>query len=183
MNRPDTTFRDLLVQQRITNRLLTAIIGASKQQLIARLDGLGATNEEIAEVVGTTPATVVTSLARARKAAAAADRERVHTADGPGDGPAVAQVPHRPRKRHAARARPVEAGPAADAGGTGGQDSARPEPPVEGTVAQLGGGGPEGTSEAGTAQAGAGVEASDDPGRTWHLDPETGEPVDGGEGT
>ena len=64
-------FEDLLVQMKITNKLLAAQLRFQMKQsdLIALLATTGATVREIAEIVHTTPATVNTSLARLRKQA------------------------------------------------------------------------------------------------------------------
>ena len=66
-------FEDLLVQMKITNKLLAAQLRfqMKQQDLIALLVNTGATIKEIAEIVNTTPATVTTSLVRARKSQAA----------------------------------------------------------------------------------------------------------------
>ncbi len=63
------TLDDLLIQMRITNRLLAAQLKSSMQQnqLIALLASTGATNSEIAAVIDTTPATVATTLQRIKK--------------------------------------------------------------------------------------------------------------------
>jgi DNA-binding MarR family transcriptional regulator len=62
-------FEDLLVQLKITNKLLAAQLRfqMKQQDLIALLANTGASIKEIAETVNTTPATVTTTLARARK--------------------------------------------------------------------------------------------------------------------
>jgi DNA-binding MarR family transcriptional regulator len=59
-------FEDLLVQMKITNRLLAAQLRSQMKQndLIALLATTGASVREIADVVNTTPATVTTTLAR-----------------------------------------------------------------------------------------------------------------------
>lgn len=63
-------FPELHVQLRITNRLLTAQLRSSMKQvdLIRLLASTGASNAEIADVLGTTGATVKTTLQRLRKA-------------------------------------------------------------------------------------------------------------------
>ena len=70
MTRDDTIgFAELHVQQRITNRLLAAQLRNTMKQvdLIKLLASTGGTNSEIADVVGTTPGTVKTTLQRLRK--------------------------------------------------------------------------------------------------------------------
>jgi DNA-binding CsgD family transcriptional regulator len=76
MRRDDTIgFAELHVQQRITNRLLAAQLRATMKQveLIKLLASTGATNVEIADVVGTTAGTVKTTLQRLRKSDKAVD--------------------------------------------------------------------------------------------------------------
>lgn len=65
----DIGFADLHTQLRITNRLLIAQLRSSMKQveLIKLLASTGASNAEIADVLGTTAATVKTTLQRARK--------------------------------------------------------------------------------------------------------------------
>lgn len=60
---------DLLLQMKITNRLLAAQLRTSmtQQDLVALLSTTDATAKEIAEIVNTTPATVKTALVRLRK--------------------------------------------------------------------------------------------------------------------
>lgn len=60
---------DLLVQAKITNRLLAAGLRAQmkQQELVSLLATTDATAREIAEILDTTPATVTTTLARLRK--------------------------------------------------------------------------------------------------------------------
>lgn len=62
-------FGELHVQQRITNRLLAAQLRNTMKQvdLIKLLASTGATNSEVADVVGTTPGTVRTTLQRLKK--------------------------------------------------------------------------------------------------------------------
>jgi DNA-binding MarR family transcriptional regulator len=62
-------FHDLLVQMKITNKLLAAQLKFQMKQneLIALLGTTGATTKEIAEIVNTTPATVTTALVRLKK--------------------------------------------------------------------------------------------------------------------
>jgi DNA-binding MarR family transcriptional regulator len=73
-------FAELHVQQRITNRLLAAQLRNTMKQvdLIKLLASTGATNTEVADVVGTTPGTVKTTLQRLKKS------EKV--VELPGDG-------------------------------------------------------------------------------------------------
>ena len=61
-------FEDLLIQMKITNRLLTAQLkGRMKQnELIALLATTGATAKEIGEVLDTSAAVVQTTLSRLR---------------------------------------------------------------------------------------------------------------------
>jgi len=71
MKREDAVgFAELHVQQRITNRLLAAQLRNTMKQvdLIKLLASTGATNAEVADVVGTTPGTVKTTLQRLKKA-------------------------------------------------------------------------------------------------------------------
>jgi len=69
---PDVTLADLLVQQKIGNRLLAAQLRTTMRQkdLIVLLGATGASHAEIALIVGTTAATVQNTLARTRKAGA-----------------------------------------------------------------------------------------------------------------
>jgi DNA-binding CsgD family transcriptional regulator len=62
-------FPELHVQLRITNRLLAAQLRSSLKQIdvIKLLASTGASNAEIADVMGTTPGTVKTTLQRLRK--------------------------------------------------------------------------------------------------------------------
>lgn len=62
-------FADLLVQIKITNRLLAAQLkGTMKQnELIQLLAPLGASNKDIADILGTTAATVANAVQRQRK--------------------------------------------------------------------------------------------------------------------
>lgn len=59
---------DLLLQMKITNRLLAAQLRVSmtQQQLIALLATTDARAKEIAEIVGTTPGTVKNALVRVK---------------------------------------------------------------------------------------------------------------------
>lgn len=69
-NREDVE-RSKLVQHKITNRLLAAQLWSEMTQaeLILLLESTGATNQEIAEVLGTTAPTVSNVFVRARKKA------------------------------------------------------------------------------------------------------------------
>lgn len=60
---------DLLVQAKITNRLLAAQLRGqmNQQDLISLLYSTDATNKEIAEILDTTAGTVKTAVARLRK--------------------------------------------------------------------------------------------------------------------
>lgn len=62
-------FSELLTQMKITNRLLAAQLKSTMRQneLIALLASTGATQQEIAEVLDTTAATVNTTLQRLKK--------------------------------------------------------------------------------------------------------------------
>lgn len=62
-------FADLLTQMKITNRLLQAQLKAtmSQQELVALLASPGATHQEIADVLGTTAATISVTLQRLKK--------------------------------------------------------------------------------------------------------------------
>ena len=62
-------FPELLTQMKITNRLLAAQLKSTMRQneLIALLASTGATQQEIAEVLDTTAATVNTTLQRLKK--------------------------------------------------------------------------------------------------------------------
>lgn len=70
MKREDSIgFGDLHTQLRITNRLLSAQLRGSMKQveLIKLLASTGASNAEIADVLGTTAATVKTTVQRLKK--------------------------------------------------------------------------------------------------------------------
>ena len=66
---PSVGFADLLIQMKITNRLLAAQLRSHMKQneLVALLATTGATIKEISEVLDTTPATVQTTLARMKR--------------------------------------------------------------------------------------------------------------------
>ena len=62
-------FAELLTQMKITNRLLQAQLKGtmSQQELVALLASTGATQQEIADILDTTPATINTTLQRLKK--------------------------------------------------------------------------------------------------------------------
>lgn len=64
-------FPELLIQARITNRLLAAQLRErmSQQDLVRLLLGTGASNQDIADILNTTAATVSTTAQRLRKRA------------------------------------------------------------------------------------------------------------------
>jgi DNA-binding CsgD family transcriptional regulator len=66
-------FPELLTQARITNRLLAAQLREtmSQQDLVHLLMGTGASNQDIADILNTTPATVATTVQRLRRKAQA----------------------------------------------------------------------------------------------------------------
>jgi DNA-binding CsgD family transcriptional regulator len=66
------TLDDLLKQAKTTNRLLAAQLRAqmSQQELVGLLMTAGLSNQELAEVLDTTPATVAVALQRLKKKAA-----------------------------------------------------------------------------------------------------------------
>ncbi len=63
------TLDDLLIQMKISNRLLAAQLRGSMQQneLVALLASTGATNAEIAAALDTSAATIATTLQRLKK--------------------------------------------------------------------------------------------------------------------
>lgn len=69
MAKAEAGFGDILTQLRITNRLLAARIKGtmSQQEIIGLLSSTGASNQEIADVLNTTSATVATTLQRLKK--------------------------------------------------------------------------------------------------------------------
>jgi len=71
MAKGDVGFPELLTQMKIANRLLAARLKStmSQQDMVRLLSTTGATNQEIAEVLDTTPATVSTTLQRLKKKA------------------------------------------------------------------------------------------------------------------
>ena len=62
-------FPELITQSRITNRLLAAQLREtmSQQDLVRLLLGTGASNQDIADVLNTTAATVATTVQRLKK--------------------------------------------------------------------------------------------------------------------
>lgn len=68
----EATLNGILVQLRIANRLRAASLKESMKQvdIISILASVGASNQVIADVLGTTPATVANTLQRLRKKAA-----------------------------------------------------------------------------------------------------------------
>jgi DNA-binding CsgD family transcriptional regulator len=60
---------DLLVQMKLTNRLLAAPLKQTmgQKELVRLLATTGATAQEIADVLDTTPATIATTLQRLKK--------------------------------------------------------------------------------------------------------------------
>ena len=68
MVRKNAGFDELLTQMKITNRLLAAQLKGTMQQkdVVVLLATIGATHQEIADVLGTTAATVEVTLRRAR---------------------------------------------------------------------------------------------------------------------
>lgn len=76
-------FPELLTQARITNRLLAAQLRGttSQQDLVRLLLGTGASNQDIADVLNTTAATVATTVQRLRKKAQGKTNEAAPQAD------------------------------------------------------------------------------------------------------
>jgi len=66
MARGPVGFEDIVTQLRITNRLLAAQLRntMSQMELVALLASSGASNQEIADVLDTTAATIATTLHR-----------------------------------------------------------------------------------------------------------------------
>jgi DNA-binding CsgD family transcriptional regulator len=71
------TLDDLLKQAKTTNRLLAAQLKSqmSQQELVKLLKGTDLTNQELAEVLDTTAATVAVTLQRLKKKAAGKGKE------------------------------------------------------------------------------------------------------------
>ncbi|BAU46797.1 hypothetical protein SVA_0215 [Sulfurifustis variabilis] len=63
------TLADVVVQLKLTNRLLVAQLKSTMKQadLIVLLASAGASNQEIADILGTTAPTVSNALVRTRK--------------------------------------------------------------------------------------------------------------------
>jgi len=74
---PSASLDDLLKQAKTTNRLLAAQLKnqMSQQDLVKLLKTTGLTNQELAEVLDTTAATVAVSLQRLKKKAVEKSRE------------------------------------------------------------------------------------------------------------
>lgn len=72
MARGEAGIPELVMQAKITNRLLAAQLRATtaQQDMVRLLSTTGASNQEIADVLDTTAATVATTLQRLRKKAA-----------------------------------------------------------------------------------------------------------------
>ena len=66
---PDVGLRDVVSQLKITNRLLAVQLRSTMKQsdLIVLLASTGASNQAIAEILGTTAPTVSNALVRTRK--------------------------------------------------------------------------------------------------------------------
>jgi hypothetical protein len=71
MAKDDVGLFDLVMQARITNRLLAAQLRAtmSQQDMVRLLSSTGASHQEMADVLDTTAATVATTLQRLKKKA------------------------------------------------------------------------------------------------------------------
>ncbi len=83
----DATFDDLLVQMKITNRLLAAPLKQSmgQQALVRLLASTGAGATEIADVLDTTPATIATTIQRIRRKSRGSDnKDDAKSAEGEG---------------------------------------------------------------------------------------------------
>lgn len=65
----DATLSDLLVQMKVMNRLLAAPLKKTmgQKELVRLLASSGATAQEVADVLDTTPATIATTLQRLKK--------------------------------------------------------------------------------------------------------------------
>jgi DNA-binding CsgD family transcriptional regulator len=75
------TIDDLLKQAKTTNRLLAAQLKSqiSQTELVKLLMGTDLTNQEVADVLNTTAATVAVTLQRLRKKAAGKTKETIST--------------------------------------------------------------------------------------------------------
>lgn len=80
------TLDDLLIQGKITNRLLAAQLRSTMKQieLVGILESTGATHREIADVLDTSPATISTTIRRLK--AKRAKRDKPKKADKQKDG-------------------------------------------------------------------------------------------------
>jgi DNA-binding MarR family transcriptional regulator len=74
-HRDDASLGDVHVQLKMISRLMAAQLKATsgQQQVVRILAGSGASHAEIADVLGTTPATVTVTLKRLRKKDASQD--------------------------------------------------------------------------------------------------------------
>jgi DNA-binding CsgD family transcriptional regulator len=65
----EASISDLVIQMKLTNRLLAAPLKQSmgQKELVRLLASTGASAQEIADVLDTTPATVATTLQRLKK--------------------------------------------------------------------------------------------------------------------
>jgi hypothetical protein len=88
------TLDDLLKQSKTTNRLLAAQLKAqmSQMDLVKLLMGTELTNQELADVLDTTAATVAVTLQRLKKKAAGKSKETVPGALNEGSGEEAADV-------------------------------------------------------------------------------------------
>jgi len=93
MAKSSATLDDLLKQAKTTNRLLAAQLKSqmSQQDLVKLLMSTDLTNQELADVLDTTAATVAVTLQRLRKKAASKTKDpAVPAAGGTGSGEADA---------------------------------------------------------------------------------------------
>jgi DNA-directed RNA polymerase specialized sigma24 family protein len=86
------TLDDLLKQAKTTNRLLAAQLKSqmSQQDLVKLLKSTDLTNQELADVLDTTSATVAVTLQRLRKKATGKTKDTIPVADSNGGGEADA---------------------------------------------------------------------------------------------
>ena len=75
----DATMGDLLIQMRLTNRLLAAQlrIRMSQQELVGLLAGGGTPVQEVASILDTTPATISTTLQRLKRKVTKGSRRNI----------------------------------------------------------------------------------------------------------
>ena len=75
----EATIGDLLVQMRLTNRLLAAQLRSrmSQQELVGLLAGSGAPVQEVASILDTTPATISTTLQRLKRKVTKGSRRNI----------------------------------------------------------------------------------------------------------